>query len=122
MASWLWNRKGLPWWETKYMGHFGQVKDPKHSELMELRSSASIKTSAEYGGITFQHQDGEIEEYDGWQVRLNGYKFPRPRYDFHSETWDWKARYETPNTPEGKQEAIDLAVRQSGHWWGEMLR
>ena len=103
------------------MGHGGQVKEPKHDELIRLKDAPALKTSAEYGGVTMQYADGSIEEFDGWTVRLNGYKFPRPRWDFHSETWDWLPKYETPNTPQGKQEAINLAIRQSGHWWGKLL-
>ena len=118
---WIWNRTGEPWWITKYMGHGGQVKDPKHDELIRLKDAPTLKTSAEYGGVTMQYADGSIEEFDGWTVRLNGYKFPRPRWDFHSETWDWLPKYATPNTPQGKQEAINLAIRQSGHWWGKLL-
>jgi len=122
-TCWLWNRLGTPWWEQKYVSIGGNhVKDPKHDQLMALKTASTLKTSAEYGGVTFQHPDGEIQEYDGWHVRLNGYKFPRPRYDHHSQTWDWKARYETPNTQQGKQEAINLAIRQSGHWWGRLCQ
>lgn len=63
---------------------------------------------------TNQDRDGNIETVDvnGWLVRINGRKYPRPGPYFDDEA-DWTYRYTAPNTEEGRQTAISRALVQA---------
>ena len=56
----------------------------------------------------------ECTNVAGWLIRINGKKYPRGHTDGDGKP-DWTYRYtpEEKNTEEGKQEAIQRALRES---------
>ena len=108
--------------------------DPQQDRIDALKTAPKIKIQAEWTTDSYCHQssNGDISEIgvDGWLVRINGIKFPRPRED-HSfdggrpifeDGWDWTWRY-TPqegNTEAGKQKAIDQAMREARLPWSQL--
>ena len=48
----------------------------------------------------------------GWQVRINGRKYPRGNYA-GDDTLDWTYRYTAPKTEEGMQTAIKHALQDA---------
>ena len=58
--------------------------------------------------------DLKVVNVAGWLIRINGKKFPRGHTDGDGST-DWTYRYtpEEKNTEEGKQVAIQRALRES---------
>jgi len=96
--------------------------DPKQDQIDALKRTPKLRIQAEWTQDSYCHQNarGDIEEVgvDGWQVRLNGIKFPRPQLD-DELGWDWSWRY-TPkegNTEQGKQIAIDQAMSDARLPW-----
>ena len=47
----------------------------------------------------------------GWQVRINGKKYPRDNYG--DDGVDWTYRYTAPNTEKGRQTAIRRALGEA---------
>ena len=62
---------------------------------------------------TNQDIDGNIKTVDvnGWLIRINGKKYPRGNYG--DDGLDWTYRYTSPNTEEGRQEAIKRALSEA---------
>jgi len=48
----------------------------------------------------------------GWQVRINGKKYPRGNYA-DDDTLDWTYRYTAPKTERGQKTAIDRALGEA---------
>ena len=46
----------------------------------------------------------------GWLIRINGKKYPR---QLGEDDIDWSYRYTSPNTEEGRQEAIKRALSEA---------
>ena len=73
-----------------------------------------LKIKAEYTRDEYYDYDqGELRciPVEGWLVRINGVKFPRP------DVWDdgrldWTYRYTPKDTAEGKMIAVEKAVRE----------
>ena len=100
--------------------------DPKQTQIDALKTAPKIKIRAEWTTDSYTHQNarGDITEVgvDGWQVRINGIKFPRAKWDDDRNGWDWSWRY-TPNeghTEAGKQMAIDHAMRDARLPWSQL--
>ena len=47
----------------------------------------------------------------GWLIRINGKKYPRDNWG--DDGIDWSYRYTSPNTEEGKKEAIKRALSEA---------
>ena len=97
--------------------------DPKQTQIDALKHTSKLRIRAEWttDSYTQQNAQGDITEVgvDGWLVRINGLKFPRAKWDDDRNGWDWTWRY-TPNegnTEEGKQKAIDHAMRDARLPW-----
>ena len=54
----------------------------------------------------------EVVNVKGWQVRINGLKFPRGHTDGEGYP-DWTYRYTSPNTEVGRQIAIKRALQEA---------
>jgi hypothetical protein len=48
----------------------------------------------------------------GWQVRINGRKYPRGNYA-GDDTLDWTYRYTAPKTERGQKTAINRALGEA---------
>jgi len=62
-----------------------------------------------------QHQDTDdltCVAVNGWLVRINGMKYPRGHTDGDG-TPDWTYRYTAKNTDEGRQIAIQNALKEA---------
>ena len=55
--------------------------------------------------------DLECINVAGWLIRINGKKYPRGNYG--DDGLDWTYRYTSPNTEEGRQEAIKRALSEA---------
>ena len=73
-----------------------------------------LKIQTEWTEDVYTNQDqyGKIEtvEVNGWLVRINGKKYPR---QLGEDGIDWSYRYTSPNTEEGRQEAIKRALSEA---------
>ena len=61
-----------------------------------------------------KHDDSDEMEcvnVAGWLIRINGKKYPRGNYG--DDGLDWTYRYTSPNTAEGRQEAIKRAFYEA---------
>jgi hypothetical protein len=56
--------------------------------------------------------DLKVVNVAGWLIRINGKKFPRGHTDGDGSP-DWTYRYTAENNEEGKQVAIQRALRES---------
>ena len=98
------------------------IQDPNQEKIDALKTAPKIKIQAEWTQDSYTHQNaqGDITEVgvDGWLVRINGIKFPRPQLDDEGG-WDWSWRY-TPgegHTEQGKQLAINKAMSDAKLPW-----
>ena len=55
--------------------------------------------------------DLECINVKGWLIRINGKKYPRDNWG--DDGIDWSYRYTSPNTEEGKKEAIKRALSEA---------
>ena len=55
--------------------------------------------------------DLECVNVAGWLIRINGKKYPRDNWG--DDGVDWSYRYTSPNTEEGKKEAIKRALSEA---------
>ena len=71
-----------------------------------------IQTQWTEDSYTNQDEYGNIYTVDvnGWQVRINGKKYPR---QLGEDGIDWTYRYTSPNTEEGRQTAIKRALSEA---------
>ncbi len=74
-----------------------------------------LKITAEYTKDVYHYYDFQDElcsdPVEGWLVRINGYKFPRPQ--MMDGELDYTMRYVSPkNNEEGKIIAIKKAMRE----------
>jgi hypothetical protein len=58
------------------------------------------------------NDDLDVVNVKGWQIRINGKKYPRGHTDGEGYP-DWTYRYTAPNTDEGRQEAIKRALSEA---------
>ena len=101
------------------------MQDIRQKQIDALKTAPKIKIQAEWTQDAYTHQDarGHIQEVgvDGWLVRLNGIKFPRPQLDDEGG-WDWSWRY-TPKggqSEEAKHKAITEAMREAKLPWSHL--
>ena len=106
------------------------MQDPKQKQIEELKSASKIRIQADYDHNTYSYRpDPFIDEYDyndvsGWCVRLNGIKFPRPKYDYERNDFDWSWRYtpEGGQSDEAKHKAIESAFRDARLPWSQLQK
>ena len=85
------------------------------------KNGLPLKIKAEWTNDTYHYRtsknsdDLQAETVEGWLIRINGLKFPRPQWnnDVDGDFFDYSYRY-TPkegNTEYGKQVAITDALK-----------
>lgn len=100
--------------------------DPKQKELDALKTS-KIKITAQWTNDDYwERRYPDSDEMDcvnvaGWLIRINGLKFPRGNTDGDGNP-DWTYRYTAPNTPEGRDIAIDRAMQDAKLPWSQLKR
>ena len=68
-------------------------------------------TDDEYWNRKYDDSDEmECVNVAGWLIRINGKKYPR---QLGEDDIDWSYRYTSPNTEEGRQEAIKRALSEA---------
>jgi len=105
------------------------MQDPKQKEIEALKTASKIRIQAEFDSHTYSYRPDPYSDHydynnvDGWLVRLNGIKFPRPKYDYDKDEWDWSWRYtpEGGRSEEAKHSAIENAMKDARIPW-EMLK
>ena len=80
----------------------------------KLKITAEWTEDVYYSRRNEHTDDLDKVEVNGWLVRINGKKYPRGHTDGDGSP-DWTYRYtpEEKNTEEGKQVAIQRALRES---------
>ena len=108
----------------------GVMQDPKQKEIDALKTASKIKIYAEFDHNSYAYRPDrymdayDTEEVSGWLIRINGIKFPRPKYDYDVEDWDWSWRY-TPkggNSEEAKEIAIENAMIDAKLPWSMLKK
>ena len=88
---------------------------------MIAKNGLPLKIKAEWTNDTYHYRthknsdDLQAETVEGWLVRINGMKFPRPQWnnDVDGDYFDYSYRY-TPaegKTDQGKQVAINDSIK-----------
>ena len=90
-------------------------------QKMIAKNGLPLKIKAEWTNDTYHYRtyknsdDLQAETVEGWLVRINGVKFPRPQWnnDVDGDFFDYSYRY-TPqegNTEYGKRVAINDSIK-----------
>ena len=81
---------------------------------MPLKITAEWTDDDYYFRVDKDSDDLRCENVQGWLVRINGVKFPRPREmnDDDGEYMDWSYRY-TPQTPSASDKGKSIAIGEA---------
>ena len=82
---------------------------------LPLKITAQWTDNDYHERVSEYSDDLKVVNVAGWLIRINGKKYPRGHTDGDGSP-DWTYRYtpEEKNTEEGKQIAINRALRESG--------
>jgi len=89
-------------------------------KVKALQTADKFKITAEWVHDEYQYRPNPyIDEFEhgvneGWLVKINGVRFPRPQYNYDNDTWDFTYLYVNfGQDDKGRKEAVDYAIKDA---------